>query len=167
MKQCKKCGQNFPLTALVDGVRQKYYGRKYCLTCSPAGSKNSKKLCNYNNNSKLCSKCARWKDVSEFYFLRKRNLHSAYCKECHKGYVQDKRLKLKIEAINYKGNKCLDCSQQFIHQVYDFHHLDPAKKDFTVAELLDRLSWDEIKTELDKCVLLCANCHRIRHTILH
>lgn len=71
---------------------------------------------------------------------------------------------LKLLAINYKGNKCFDCSASFKEiTVYDFHHLDPKTKKFGICQGTRTRTWDEIKIELDKCVMLCANCHRIRH----
>ena len=68
----------------------------------------------------------------------------------------------KIKAIEYKGNKCFDCGQTFSQCCYDFHHIDPTIKDNTIARIIGR-DFDKIKSELDKCVLLCSNCHRIRH----
>lgn len=46
--------------------------------------------------------------------------------------------------------------------IFDFHHLNPSEKDVDWSKL--RLKSDEsIKNELNKCVLLCSNCHRKRH----
>ncbi len=47
----------------------------------------------------------------------------------------------------------------------DFHHLDPLEKEFTLSARMT--SWSRIKRELDKCVLLCARCHREVHDGLH
>ncbi len=70
----------------------------------------------------------------------------------------------KKEAVAYKGGKCEDCGGVFLECAYDFHHLDPTKKDFNVGAKLGKgMTIDTVKVELDKCVLLCANCHRIRH----
>jgi NAD-dependent dihydropyrimidine dehydrogenase PreA subunit len=66
----------------------------------------------------------------------------------------------KINAVEYKGNRCEDCKQTFPYGVYDFHHLNPKEKDLSWRKTKN---WESIKVELDKCVLLCANCHRIRH----
>ena len=71
----------------------------------------------------------------------------------------------KHKAILYKGSKCARCSIEYdTHNacIFDFHHLDPKGKDFNPGEKMG-LSWNNIKTEIDKCVLLCANCHRLTH----
>lgn len=74
----------------------------------------------------------------------------------------DRHLQAKLKAINYKGGKCTDCHGSYPPCVYDFHHLDPTKKDIVPSGALRR-RFETAKAELDKCVLLCANCHRIRH----
>ena len=46
----------------------------------------------------------------------------------------------------------------------DFHHLDPTQKDSTVARLTSSSSSKQrIQDEIDKCIVLCANCHREFH----
>ena len=77
--------------------------------------------------------------------------------------VFNKRRKNKQRAIEYMGNKCCDCGGTFPACVYDFHHIDPTTKDrFTPSHLMQR-DWEYIVLELAKCVMICANCHRIRH----
>lgn len=70
-------------------------------------------------------------------------------------------------AVTYKGSCCFDCGLRTdVLSVYDFHHLDPKKKDFSFRDVRRRCRLEldaELKAELDKCVMLCANCHRIRH----
>ncbi len=53
-------------------------------------------------------------------------------------------------------NKCLSA--------LEFHHIDPLKKDFNISQFRTT-SFESIKKELDKCDLLCANCHREIHYI--
>lgn len=81
----------------------------------------------------------------------------------HTEYVKRSRYRYKRRCVEYLGDECADCHGKYHDAVYDFHHLDPSKKDFNVASGSTR-NWDASKKELDKCVLLCANCHRIRHT---
>jgi hypothetical protein len=47
--------------------------------------------------------------------------------------------------------------------VLDFHHRDSAGKDFTVSQMVNRFSRKRILEEIEKCDILCANCHRILH----
>lgn len=65
--------------------------------------------------------------------------------------------------IDYKGGKCIFCVYSKYIGALDFHHIDPAKKNFKLSmEELYR-SWKVIIEEVDKCVLICANCHREIH----
>ncbi len=66
----------------------------------------------------------------------------------------------KEKAVVYKGGKCLLCGYSRCLQAMDFHHVDPTTKDKKVSE---SSNFETIKPELDKCVLLCANCHREVH----
>lgn len=66
-------------------------------------------------------------------------------------------------AVDYKGGCCTDCAGKYPLCVYDFHHLDPKQKDMHLAQALNARGFEFCKEELDKCILLCSNCHRIRH----
>lgn len=113
---------------------------------------------------KKCFRCGKLKNISEFrhYDKAKTRLHS-YCITCFYE-VQTIRLNYrKVKAIQYLGGKCQDCGGKFHPIVYDFHHLDPDTKEFGWGKLRIK-QWDAITNELDKCILLCSNCHRIRHT---
>lgn len=68
----------------------------------------------------------------------------------------------KIEAVEYKGGVCTKCKGVFDPCVYDFHHRDPSIKEGRASVFLN-WSLERIKIELDKCDLLCANCHRLEH----
>jgi 5-methylcytosine-specific restriction endonuclease McrA len=63
-------------------------------------------------------------------------------------------------AIAYKGGRCQVCGYDKYHGAFDLHHVDPRQKDFGIAAKGYTRSWEKVKTELDKCVLVCANCHR-------
>lgn len=85
------------------------------------------------------------------------------CKRCRIDAVNRRRLKLKIQAIEYKGGKCEKCGYDKCLSVLEFHHLDPTKKDFGISAKGHTKSWEKIKNELDKCIMLCSNCHRELH----
>jgi hypothetical protein len=67
-------------------------------------------------------------------------------------------------SVEYKGGKCSSCGYNKCIAALEFHHLDPSKKDFSISSSGNTRSWNKVKEELDKCVLLCSNCHREVHT---
>lgn len=75
---------------------------------------------------------------------------------------RDKKRERKAWAIEYLGGCCSRCSKTYHPAVYEFHHRDPAQKDRDPSKML-QLSLVKLTAELDKCDLLCANCHRITH----
>lgn len=77
-------------------------------------------------------------------------------------HVKTFRKKNKERAIEYKGGKCVVCGYNRSITAMEFHHLDPTQKDFGISSNSNR-AWDKIKEELDKCVLICSNCHREVH----
>jgi transposase len=76
--------------------------------------------------------------------------------------VRSVRKKNKIKSIEYKGGKCEICGYNKCVTALEFHHLDPKQKDFTPSKNMN-MAWEKIKSEIDKCMLLCANCHREVH----
>jgi hypothetical protein len=70
---------------------------------------------------------------------------------------------IKIKAVEYLGNSCQHCKNSFPYPAMQFHHRDPGSKEVMWDKLRLR-SWDKVVTELDKCLLLCANCHAIEHS---
>lgn len=89
-----------------------------------------------------------------------RNKHKH--KEKRKVYNTKRKQLLKIKAIEYKGGKCSVCGGVFPPCVYDFHHMDPKEKEYNPSVSFER-KWETAKKELDKCILVCSNCHRIIH----
>jgi len=68
----------------------------------------------------------------------------------------------KRRAIEYLGGVCKDCNGVFPDVCYDFHHKNPKNKLVEICQILTS-NWETILQELKKCVLLCSNCHRVRH----
>ena len=84
------------------------------------------------------------------------------CQACRSLQISNKRRDNKLKAIKYKGNRCARCQGEFHPAVYDFHHIDMETKEADPGSLMHR-KWSRLKIELDKCILLCANCHRLTH----
>ena len=76
--------------------------------------------------------------------------------------VSKRRKNLREMAIKYKGGKCVICGYNKCNQAFDFHHTS-GDKNFGISEKGMTKSWKKIKGEIDKCVLVCANCHREIH----
>ena len=77
--------------------------------------------------------------------------------------VDRRRKKIRQLALEYKGNRCSVCGYDRCFKALEFHHLESDKKDFGISAKGYTRSWKVIKEELNKCVLLCANCHREMH----
>ncbi len=65
----------------------------------------------------------------------------------------------------YKGGKCVICGYDACESAFDFHHVDALEKDFNISDRMT--SFEAIRSELDKTVLVCCRCHREIHDGLH
>src|SRR3989344_9284062 len=74
--------------------------------------------------------------------------------------VAKRRRKIKKLSIQYKGGKCQICGYTKYQGALDIHHKNPSTKVFGIGDKGYTRSWEKVKRELDKCVLVCANCHR-------
>lgn len=77
--------------------------------------------------------------------------------------VKNRRKKLREMARASKGNKCFVCGYDKCQRALSFHHIDPATKEFDLSTDGLTRSWKRIEKEIDKCVLVCANCHMEIH----
>lgn len=84
------------------------------------------------------------------------------CKKCQVERVTKSRQALKLKAIAYKGGCCVKCSYDKCVSALEFHHENPEVKEFGICETNIK-DWDLVKEELDKCILVCSNCHREIH----
>jgi predicted HNH restriction endonuclease len=117
--------------------------------------------------TKKCTNCKEYKSIELFYKQKTHRLGiMSFCSACFNKMCIERWIKRKIDAIIYKGSKCLRCELHFTqshYSVFEFHHRNPLEKDVSWNKLRLK-SLDKIKNELDKCDLLCANCHRIVHS---
>ena len=88
-----------------------------------------------------------------------RRMNGRICQNC---YNQYKSIKNKEKYIEYKGGCCQKCGYNKSNSALVFHHLNPEKKEFGIASS-KKSSWNKTKKELDKCLLLCQNCHMEEH----
>jgi len=74
--------------------------------------------------------------------------------------VAKRRRKIKKMAIEYKGGQCQVCGYSRYVGALDLHHTDPKTKKFGIGDKGYTRAWRKVREELDKCILVCANCHR-------
>jgi len=138
VKACRACGAPIPSTAVVDGVRRVLSSRVFCLGCSPFGA--------HNTSARTIPAAER----------RARRLAS------YVAYSRRRRLTIKTELIDARGGKCEDCGYARTIWGLEFHHLDARDKSFALGGFHGAIA--KARAEAAKCVLVCANCHRARHS---
>ena len=93
---------------------------------------------------------ARQKDTRTYVDRREYNIQA----------VSKRRRAIKALAIEYKGGKCQICGYKKYQGALDLHHINPNQKEFNISQKGHSRSWDRVRKEIDKCMLVCANCHR-------
>jgi 5-methylcytosine-specific restriction endonuclease McrA len=84
------------------------------------------------------------------------------CKEHHNQGRTKLNRSVKQRCIDYLGGSCQLCGYKRCNSALELHHKDPNEKDPDYLKLRNR-SFEKIEKELDKCALLCSNCHREVH----
>lgn len=134
-KICESCGQPFRAKVLIDGRVHSLYRRRFCFVCSPFGA---------HNTSGRPSEDAR---------VRRRRSWVNHSRR--------RRIRIKSELIAARGGRCEDCGYDRTVWALEFHHRVAATKEFSLGGFLGSI--ERARLEADKCFLVCANCHRIRH----
>lgn len=99
-----------------------------------------------------------WETCGRRYIHDWHKGHTArFCNSCRSGQWRDRR-ELKWRMVQYKGGACILCGYRNCLRALDFHHFDPSQKRFSFGPNHQR-SWKVLRAELDKCMLLCSNCH--------
>jgi len=130
-----------------------------------------------NIEYKPCSKCQVVRPVNDFNFRhRATSIRHSYCRDCGKNftrshYRRNKRLYLDRNTLTYerhrhivrqaKSKPCADCGVQYPFYVMDFDHRDGAAKSFELNSV-QRKTIKAILLEIEKCDVVCSNCHRER-----
>jgi hypothetical protein len=117
---------------------------KYCSTC---GSKLS-----YNNKSGFCKNCKPPKTKPTKKDNRKRSK-----------VILEHRRRRKRDLVEYKGGACEICGYDKCIRALEFHHKNGDDKKYALSKLGNTRSWETDREEVDKCILVCANCHREIH----
>ena len=86
-----------------------------------------------------CTDCKIQISIENAYRKSKKELNSR-CKKCFNKYCMNRWIERKKDAIKNKGDKCYDCNRSFPYPAYDFHHLDPSKKE---------MNWNKMRQSSD------------------
>ena len=119
--------------------------------------------------TKVCSKCGIEKSIEDFPWRNKsKGIKRGYCKECRNQYNKEYRQKARQNVQDIKEKfYCAKCGYNQYVQALDFHHIDPTIKDANISDLTNGCyGTNRILAEIDKCVCLCANCHRVFHFLV-
>lgn len=132
--------------------------------------------------TKVCSKCKEEKEVSDFNWKQKsKGTRHSKCKPCYNAYNRKyykgrdntdliAKSRARQAAIieqykEWKSKQCCKVCGEDATECLDLHHRDPTQKEFTPANgCYTTGSWAAWKKEIDKCDVLCANCHRKVHS---
>lgn len=129
--------------------------------------------------NKVCSMCGIEKPEECFSWKKKNIRRLTYCKECKtiynkQWYIKNKEKHKAMAKVNTDRRRvevqqkikeikeefpCMDCGISYPYYVMDFDHL--RDKEFNVSKKND-YSWTRILTEIQKCDIVCSNCHRER-----
>lgn len=149
---CEKCGVDSWL-AKDNGwdcspCRSRYSRARHILLCGPDIKRRE-------NNPTTCARCGEPLGKCK-----------SWCQTCRNKWRESRWRQVKWEEIQRRGSQCSSCGwmpkEPKECAAMDFHHISPDKKEYTPSDL-----WlakkERREAELAKCILLCANCHRIHH----
>ena len=152
-KTCAKCHTTKPISEFHKDSRQRSGTTSRCKKCTIAYKKDY-----YHSQG------------GKQIVAKHREKYREKIKEYSKKYRENNRNspfknKRKLEFCIYKGGCCAECGFEATEKTiaaFDFHHVNPSEKEYTPSDML-MFEKSKVVKELDKCILLCANCHRIFH----
>lgn len=149
MPICKKCNNQFPNRVTHQGKQYLLKNRSYCLDCSPIGEregynlrKQNTRLGHEHKHCPICNRQFKW---------TKNNV----CSSCRTTYTRHKK---RQNAIASLGGKCIICHVDDPDLLL-FHHKDPSNKKFNLSTQWHSINQEQLYDEINKCELLCHNCH--------
>ena len=166
---CIKCAKNFNGQIEFNGKIRYVYSRKLCFDCSPyLGKKSNSSYFRWkreNKKSSWCSGCKKELPLENFYLKKSKegnNRPQSLCKICNNKRSRERSSSFKEWAVDYKGGSCIRCGYTRCLDALQFHHRDPSQKDIDISKI-KLWSKENVKKELDKCDIVCGNCHSEIH----
>jgi hypothetical protein len=110
-----------------------------------------------NGHSLLPNNYKMWGKILRCKTCLKQRLENR--REVHRVENRTKSRCRKEELVKLRGGKCLDCNGEFPACCFHFDHRSPLEKSFNIVT---SMPMEKVITELEKCDMVCANCHAIR-----
>lgn len=157
MPTCRHCNSYFPNWMNIEGKRKSLQRRKFCIDCSPYGGRNTRKdistpkIVRGRKRRFTCNKCGKERNETSG------NLTCGTCRSLAR------RHEAKDRARKLLGAACSSCGYSKCQDALEFHHKIKETKSFNLSACW-QFPWSKLHTEILKCVLLCANCHREHHS---
>lgn len=145
-RSCKKCNAYIPWSIKINGKRRQLRNRKFCLKCSPFGSRNTKpddpaRPSRTKQNVPYAARSEEWK-------------------EAFRARLYWKATNRKQKLIELHSGKCAICGYNKCVRAMAFHHRDPSTKSFDLSKKeIQTKPWEVVLKEASKCDLLCVRCH--------
>lgn len=165
------------IIARIHRIRESLMKIKRSLSCCKCGESDAACLDFHHRDAskkEMNLACAANRGWCEDRILKEIEKCDILCANCHRELHAELRsccyvssnVKQKTEqkkmALVYLGNKCSKCGYDKSIFSLAFHHIDPKTKEFQICSCCR--SWETLKPELDKCIVLCTNCHRKLHS---
>lgn len=115
--------------------------------------------------TKICTKCKQELPIDQFNWRdRSKGTRRSECKYCHNNYMKQKYREKQVAVQELKSQcACAKCGDKRGY-VLDYHHINPDEKENGIARMVsNNYTLDKVFTEIEKCIVLCANCHREFH----
>ena len=116
-------------------------------------------------DTKICTKCKQELPLEQFSWRSKAaGTKRSECKSCQNAYMRMKYQQKKEIVQQLKSTQCCAKCHENRGYMLDYHHIDPSVKEDTVARMIsNNYTLDRVYAEIEKCVVLCSNCHREFH----
>lgn len=156
LKTCTVCKKELPISCFYKRKDSKDGYRSECKDCSKINNKQY-----YDSHrQQIINNVALYAEANKEKIKQYQSEYQQNNAEKLKDYRKDRDISKRKKMDVYK-TPCAKCGEDRLYML-DFHHIDPSTKGFTIGDSY-RGNDEKIKEEVEKCICLCANCHREFH----
>lgn len=156
---CQNCQAPFPNKMLINGEWCSLTGRKFCPSCSPIGSKNTRSyIIKLQETEAFCCRCKKIKPKEEFYLRKNNGKPFSYCVACQEDIKQLKFEEKLDTIIQLRGGACQDCGNIFPAPIYEFY----SEENIFHISKARNMSIEKLLLQLESYIMICKNCCAMR-----